>query len=108
MQVYFGDYKDFNDLALHLVANYNKYKPSWNPGKEMKMQYKDAIHILIIYSFNWCVQYFCSRGIHKGHWQVMGMSFLETTRFFGGQFCDEKMTNKWRRWFDNVLGQRNG
>ena len=108
MRVHFGDYKDFNDLALCLAANYNKYEPSHNPGNETKMQHKDAIHILVVYSYNWCIQYLCGRGIHKGHWQALGMSFLETARFFSGQFCDEKMTNKWHRWFDDVLAQKNG
>ena len=108
MQLQFGDYKDFNDLALCLAANYNKYKTSHNPGKETKMQYKDAIHILVIYSFNWCIQYLCGEGINRGHWQVLGMSFLETVRFFGSQFCDEKMTNKWCHRFDDTLAKKNG
>ena len=107
MKVHFGKYRDFNDLALRLTANYNKYKPSHNPGKETKMQYKDAICILIVYCYNWCVQYLCSGGIHKGHWQALGMSFLETTWFFGGQFHDKKMTNKWRHQFDDALAQKN-
>ena len=110
MRVHFGDYKNFNDLALHLAANYNKYKPSHNPGKEMeerKMQYKDAVNILIIYNYNWCMQYLCGGGIHKGHWQVLGMSFLETAQFFGGQFCDKKMTNKRCHQFDDALAKKN-
>ena len=108
MKVHFGKYKDFNDLALWLVANFNKYEPSHNPGKETKMQYKDAICILIIYSYNWCVQYLCGKGFHKGHWQALGMSFLETAQFFDSQFHDEKMTNKQHRWFNNALAQKNG
>ena len=106
MKVHFSKYKD--NLALRLAANYNKYKPSRNPGKETKMQYKDAVRILIVYSYNWCDQYLCGGGIHKGHWQALEMSFLETTRFFGGQFHDKKMTNKWRHWFDDALAQKNG
>ena len=108
MKVHFSKYKDFNNLALRLAANFNKYKPSCNPGKETKMKYKDAIHILVIYSYNWCVQYLCSWGIHKGNQQALGMSFLETIWFFSGQFRDEKMTNKWCLWFNDALAQKNG
>ena len=108
MKVHFSKYKDFNDLILWLGANYNKYEPSRNPGKETKIQYKVGVCILIVYSYNWCVQYHCSRSIHKGHRQALGMSFLKTTWFFSDQFCDEKMTHKWRRWFNNTLAQKNG
>ena len=71
------------------------------------MQYKDAVHILIVYSYNWCIQYLCGGGINKGHRQALEMSFLETARFFGGQFHDEKMTNKVCHWFNDALAQKN-
>ena len=108
MKVHFSKYKDFNDLALGLAANFNKYEPSHNPGKEMKMQYKDTICILVVYSYNWCVLYLCGRGIHKGYPQALGMSFLETARFFSSQFHDEKITNKWCCRFNDTLAQKNG
>ena len=91
MKVHYGDYKDFNDLALHLAFNYNKYEPTQNPGKDTKLQYKDTVHILVVFSYNWVVQYLCGGGVHKGHCQALAMSFLEITRFFGSQFCDERM-----------------
>ena len=52
MKVHLGDYKDFNDLALCLTFNYNKYEPPQDLGKDMKLQYKDAVHILVMYSYN--------------------------------------------------------
>ena len=36
------------------------------------------------------------------------MSFLEIARFFGSQFCNEKMTNKWHCQFDDTLAAKNG
>ena len=36
------------------------------------------------------------------------MSFLEIAQFFGGQFRDEKMMNKWCHWFDDALAVKNG
>ena len=108
MNVHYGDYKDFNDLALPLTFNYNKYKPAWDPGKDTKLQYKDTVCILVIFSYNWAVQYMCRGGIHKGHHQALAMSFLEITRFFGRQFHDEKMTNKWHHQFDDALAAKNG
>ena len=35
------------------------------------------------------------------------MSFLEIARFFSSQFRDEKMINKWCRWFDDALAVKN-
>ena len=103
MNVHYGNYKDFNDLALHLAFNYNKYKPTQDLGKDAKLQYKDAIHILVIFSYNRAVQYLCGAGIHK----ALAMSFLEMAQFFGSQFHDEKMTNKWRCWLDDALAAKN-
>ena len=88
--------------------NYNWYEPSCDPGKDTKLQYKDAVRILIVYGYNWCVQYLCGGGIHKGHCQALVMLFLQTTRFFSSQFDDEKMTNKRHRRFDDALSQKNG
>ena len=93
MKVHYSDYKDFNNLALCLAFNYNKYEPPRDPGKVTKLQYKDTIHILVVYSYNWAVQYLCGGGIHKGDRHALGMSFLEIAQFFGCQFCDEK---KWQ------------
>ena len=108
MNVHYGNYKDFNDLALRLTFNYNKYEPTRDLGKDAKLQYKDTIRILVIFSYNQVVQYLCRVGIHKGHCQALAMSFLEMARFFGGQFCDEKMTNKLHHWFDDALAAKNG
>ena len=113
MKRHYSNYKDFNDLALCLAFNYNKYEPPQDLGKDMKLQYKDAIHILVIYSCNWAVQYLCGEGVHKGHHHALAMSFLEIAWFFGGQFCDDKMTNKWCSQFDalavkNGTGKRDG
>ena len=108
MNVHYGDYKDFNNLALHLTFNYNKYKPTRDPGKDTKLQYKDAIRILVVLSYNRVVQYLCGAGVHKGHRQALAMSFLEIARFFGGQFHNEKMTNKWHHWLDDALAAKNG
>ena len=77
-------------------------------GKDTKLQYKDAISILVIFSHNWVVQYLCGGGVHKGHRQALAMSFLEIARFFGGQFCNEKMTNKRHRRFNDALATKNG
>ena len=107
MKAHFGEYKDFNNLALHLATNYNRYEPFCDPGKDTKLQYKDAIHIIIVYGYNWCVQYLCGWGIHKEHCQALAMSFLEIAQFFGRQFHDEKMTNKRHRQFDDALSQKN-
>ena len=107
MKVHYGDYKDFNDLALCLAFNYNKYEPTRDPGKDMELQYKDAVHILVMFSYNQAVQYMCRGGVHKGHCQALAMSFLEITWFFSGQFHDEKMTNKRHRQFDDVLAAKN-
>ena len=107
MNVHYGNYKDFNDLVLHLAFNYNKYEPTRNLGKDTKLQYKDAICILVIFSYNWAVQYLCGGGVHKGHRQALAMSFLEIAWFFGGQFRDEKMTNKWHCQFNNALAAKN-
>ena len=65
MKVHFGDYKDFYDLALQLAFNFNKCEPSHDPDKDTKLQYKDAVCILIVYSYNQAVQYLCGGGIHK-------------------------------------------
>ena len=108
MNVHYGDYKDFNDLVLCLAFNYNKYKPTQNLCKDTKLQYKDTVRILVMFSYNQTVQYLCRGGVHKGHHQALAMSFLEIARFFSGQFHDEKMTNKWRRWFNNALAAKNG
>ena len=91
MNVHYGNNKDFNNLALCLAFNYNKYKHTEDPGKDTKLQYKDTICILVIYSYNQAVQYLCGGGIHKGHHQALVMSFLEITWFFGGQFHDKKI-----------------
>ena len=107
MNVHYGDYKDFSDLVLHLAFNYNKYKPTQDLDKDAKLQYKDTIHILVIFSYNQAVQYLCRAGVHKGHHQALTMSFLEMTLFFGSQFCDKKMTNKWCCRFDNALVTKN-
>ena len=104
MNVHYGNYKDFKDLALCLAFNYNKYS---EPGKDTKLQYKDTVHILVILSYNWVVQYLCGGSVHKGHRQALAMSFLETAQFFGGQFHNEKMTNKQCRRFDNALATKN-
>ena len=95
MKVHFGDYYDFNDLPLWLAFNLNKYELSHNPGKDTKLPYKAAVHILVVYSYNQAVQYLCEGGVHKGHRQVLGMLFLEIARFFGNQFRNKEMTNKW-------------
>ena len=108
MNVHYGDYKDFNDLALCLAFNYNKYMPTQSPGKDTKLQYKDTVCILVIFSYNQAVQYLCRGGVHKGHHQALAMLFLEITRFFGSQFCNEKMTNKQSCWFNDALAAKNG
>ena len=107
MNVHYGDYKDFNNLVLCLAFNCNKYEPTQNPGKDTKLQYKDAVCILVIFSYNWAVQYLCGGGIPKGHRQALAMSFLEIAQFFGSQFHDEKMTNKWCHQFNNALATKN-
>ena len=106
MNVHYGNYKDFNDLALCLTFNYNKYEPTQDLGKDAKLQYQDAVHILVIFSYNQAVQYLCRVGIHKGHHQALAMSFLEITQFFSGQFCDEKMTNKQCHQFNDTLAAK--
>ena len=102
MKVHYGDYKDFNNLALCLAFNYNKYEPPWDLGKDTKLQYKDAVCILVIYSYNWAVQYLCRGGIHKGHRHALAMSFFEIS-----QLSDKKMTNKWHRQFNDALAAKN-
>ena len=61
-----------------------------------------------IYSHNWAVQYLCGGDVHKGHRHALAMLFLEIARFFGSQFHDEKMTNKWCHQFDDALAVKNG
>ena len=75
--------------------------------KDTKLQYKDTIRILIVYSYNWCVQYLCSGHVHKGNHQALGMSFLKTAQFLGSQFHDKRMTNKRCCQFNDALAQKN-
>ena len=74
----------------------------------MKLQYKDTICILVMFSYNRAVQYLCGGDVHKGHRQALAMSFLEIAQFFGNQFCDKKMTNKQCRQFNDALAAKNG
>ena len=53
MLLYYGSYEDFNDCALQLMKNFNKYEVTPTKGFDgeanKQMQYRDAIQVLTVY-----------------------------------------------------------
>ena len=73
------------------------------------MQYPHAIQVLKVHAYNHTVKYFAPGGVYKGHLTALGLSFLEVTYFFGGQFRDPTFTGrKKRQAHDSNLLWKNG
>ena len=108
MNVHYGDYKDFNDLALHLAFNYNKYKPTRDLGKDAKLQYKDAIHILVIFSYNQGSPVLVQRGRPQGTPSGSGNVIPRNCPVLWQPILWWKDTNKQCCWFDDALAAKNG
>ena len=101
MAVNFGDFRQFNDCTLRLWQNYNQYEVTMKKGYEgiagKRMQYRDAVQVLMVCSYNLAIEYFTPGTIHKGHWTVLGLSFLEAAYFFGSKFREECFTGPARK-----------
>ena len=48
----------------------------------------------MVHAYNHTVKYFAPGGVYKGHLTALGLSFLEVTYFFGGQFRDPAFTGR--------------
>ena len=106
VDVHFGDYTAFNDYAIRLCQGYNdSRRPDDLFTKPMK--YQDAIRILCVFSYNFCVKYFSGGGVHNGHRAALGLSFLNAARFFGGEFRRKEYTGKVRKIHDEGLAREN-
>ena len=114
MLLYYGSYEDFNDCALRLAKNFNKYEvmptKGFEGGANKQMQYRDAIQVLMVYAYNSAVKFFAPSRVHKQHLMVLGLSFLKAAYFFGGEFRDKCFTgpNKTRQKHERKLVHLNG
>ena len=82
---------------IRLPRNWNRYELISREGDDLsdkRMQYPHAIQALTVYAYNHTIKYFAPGGVYKGHLTALGLSFLEVTYFFSGQFRDPAFTGR--------------
>ena len=110
--LHFGDFEQFNDCAIRLLRNWNRYELVSQEGDDLsdkRMQYPHAIQALTVHAYNHTIKFFAPGGVYKGHLTALGLSFLEVAYFFGGQFRDPAFTRRKKRQAHNSnLLRKNG
>ena len=110
--LHFGDFEQFNDCAIRLLRNWNRYELVSREGDDLsdkRMQYPHAIQALMVHAYNHTIKFFVPGGVYKGNLMALGLSFLEVAYFFGGQFRDPAFTG-WKKHqaHDSNLLRKNG
>ena len=97
-------YGDFNDCALRLLAYWNI-----NQRPHTKLQYIDAIRILVCYAYHHTSNHhFDKSGMHDNHLAHLAFSFLQVAKFFGAEFRDPGMSGKLHQQYDHKAPSHQG